>query len=192
LFLRRWLSREDGEAPSAVQAAAWVDVKRTYLELRPELRRVYLTLRDLAPYGAVATQLGFQVLADLEARVGDSTFYTAMLDFGPGSVDGWICNLLAAELGITEDRLIDASARELIAGDQRIPLTPLEYSLVSMLEARAGEPVSRSELLREVWGHGYEGGSNVVDALVRGLRKKCGDSASIIETVRGVGYRLRT
>jgi hypothetical protein len=192
LFLRRWLSREDGEAPSAVQAAAWVDVKRTYLELRPELRRVYLTLRDVAPYGAVATQLGFQVLADLEARIGDSAYCSAMLDFGPGSVDGWICNLLAAELGIAEDQLLDTSTRELIAGDQRIPLTPLEFSLVSMLEGRAGEPVSRSELLREVWGHGYEGGSNVVDALVRGLRKKCGESASMIETVRGVGYRLRT
>ena len=118
-------------------------------------------------------------------------FHSAMLDFGPGSVDGWICNLLAAELGITEDRLLDGATRELIAGDQRIPLTPLEFRLVEMLEGRPGEPVSRAELLREVWGHGYEGGSNVVDALVRGLRKKCGDAASMIETVRGVGYRLR-
>ncbi len=192
LFLRRWLSRDHGEGPSAVQAAAWIDVKRTYLELRPELRRVYLAVNDLTPYGAAATQLGFRVLDELETRIGDVPYFSAMLDFGPGSVDGWICNLLAAELGITEDRLIDTSARELIAGDQRIPLTPLEFSLVSMLEGRSGEPVSRSELLREVWGHGYEGGSNVVDALVRGLRKKCGDSASIIETVRGVGYRLRT
>ncbi len=191
LFLRRWLSQEHGEAPSAIQAAAWVDVKRTYLELRPELRRVYLAVRDLTPYAAAATQLGFQVLEDLGTRIGDSPFHSAMLDFGPGSVDGWICNLLAAELGITEDRLLDGSTRELIAGDRRIPLTPLEFSLVEMLEGRSGEAVSRAELLREVWGHGYEGGSNVVDALVRGLRKKCGDAASMIETVRGVGYRLR-
>jgi hypothetical protein len=191
LFLRRWLSRDEGEAPSAVQAAAWVDVKRTYLELRPELRRVYLTLQDIAPYGAVATQLGFSVLEDLAANLGDSPYYSAMLDFGPGSVDGWICNLLAAELGIVEDQLIDAGARELVVEGQRIPLTPLEFSLVAMLESRSGEAVSRSEILREVWGHGYEGGSNVVDAVVRGLRKKCGDAAGMFETVRGVGYRLR-
>ena len=54
LFLRRWLSDHDGEAPCPVQAAAWVDIKRTYLELRPQLRRVYLTLRDVGPYGPVA------------------------------------------------------------------------------------------------------------------------------------------
>ena len=51
-----------GEAPSPVQAACWVDVKRKYLELRPNLRRVYLTLRDLEPYAAAAQKLGFRVL----------------------------------------------------------------------------------------------------------------------------------
>ena len=60
-----------------------------------------------------------------------------------------------------------------------------------MLESRPGEAVSRSELLGNVWGHDYDGGSNVVDAVVRGLRKKCGEHADILETVRGVGYRLR-
>jgi hypothetical protein len=191
LFLRRWLSRIEGEAPSATQAAAWVDVKRTYLELRPELRRVYLTLKDVAPYGAAATQLGFTVLEDLVTNLGDTSYHSAMLDFGPGSVDGWICNLLATELGIVEDQLLDPGARELILADERIPLTPLEFSLVSLLESRSGEAVSRSEILREVWGHSYEGGSNVVDAVVRGLRKKCGEAANMFETVRGVGYRLR-
>jgi hypothetical protein len=166
-------------------------LKRTYLELRPELRRVYLTLQDVAPYGAAATQLGFTVLEDLVTNLGDTSYHSAMLDFGPGSVDGWICNLLATELGIVEDQLLDPGARELILADERIPLTPLEFSLVSLLESRSGEAVSRSEILREVWGHSYEGGSNVVDAVVRGLRKKCGEAANMFETVRGVGYRLR-
>lgn len=192
LFLRRWLSRDEGEAPSAVQAAAWVDIKRTYLELRPALRRVYLTLQDIAPYGPVATQLGFTIPEEGQVSLGDTPYHTAMLDFGPGSVDGWICNLLAAELGITEGRLLDAPTRELVLKDCRIPLTPLEYGVVSMLESRAGGAVSRSELLQQVWGHGYEGGSNVVDAVVRGLRRKCGESADFLETVRGVGYRVRT
>ncbi len=191
LFLRRWLSRGAGEAPCGEQGAAWVDVKRTYLELRPALRRVYLTLADLAPYAAAATELGFQVLEDATVSLDGVPCYTAMLDFGPGSVDGWIGNLVAAELGIDREQLLDAAARELVIGDARIALTPLEYGVVSMLDARGGAAVSRSELLEQVWGHGYGGGSNVVDAVVRGLRKKCGEHADIVETVRGVGYRLR-
>jgi hypothetical protein len=54
LFLRRWLSRDDGEKPSSVQATCWLDIKRTYMEMRPQLRRVYLALSDLTPYGPVA------------------------------------------------------------------------------------------------------------------------------------------
>src|SRR5580658_11149023 len=73
LFLRRWLSAEDGEAPSPVQAACWVDVKRKYLELRPHLRRVYLAVRDLKPYAAAAQKLGFRVLG---GAVGDG-YYSA-------------------------------------------------------------------------------------------------------------------
>jgi hypothetical protein len=190
LFIRRWLGREDGESPGAVQGASWIDLKRTYLELRPELRRVYLTVQDLAPYGPAATQLGFKVL-DEAAKLGDATYYSAALDFGPGSVDGWICDLLGAELGVADDQLLDPGTRELILGDEHIPLTPLEYGVVAMLESRPGEAISRGELLQNVWGQDYEGGSNVVDAVIRGLRKKCGEKAMIFETVRGVGYRLR-
>jgi hypothetical protein len=85
LFLRRWLSAHDGEAPSPVQAACWVDVKRKYLELRPHLRRVYLTVRDLEPYAAAALKLGFRVLVE----AGVDGWRSALLDFGPSSVDGW-------------------------------------------------------------------------------------------------------
>ena len=191
LFLRRWLSAEDGERPSGVQAAAWVDVKRTYLELRPELRRVYLAVEDLEPYAAVATELGFTVLEDSTVEIDGQQRFSAMLDFGPGSVDGWIANLVAAELGIVEDQLLDATTHELLLGGGRIALTPLEYGVVSMLESREGEGVSREALLEQVWGRNHDGSSNVVDAVVRGLRKKCGENAEIFETVRGVGYRLR-
>ena len=46
LFVRRWLSRQQGESPSPVQAAAWLDIKRHYLERRPRLQRVYLALAE--------------------------------------------------------------------------------------------------------------------------------------------------
>ena len=50
-------------------------------------------------------------------------------------------------------------------------------------------PLSREQLLSRVWGYDYDPGSNVVDTYVRYLRKKVG--AERIETVRGMGYRLR-
>lgn len=191
LLLRRWISTDVGESASAIQAAAWVDIKRTYLELRPGLRRVYLTLQDIGPYAAVATELGFAVVEEATAEFARQPYYTALLDFGPGSVDGWICNLVAAELGIAEEQLLDSTTREIILDGERISLTPLEFGVASMLEARDGAPVTRNELLEQVWGHGYDGGSNVVDAVVRTLRKKCGEHAGMFETVRGVGYRLQ-
>ena len=53
------------------------------------------------------------------------------------------------------------------------------------------QTISRCELLRDVWGTDYAGGSNVVDAVVRSFRVKLGVSAAVVETVRGSGYRLR-
>ena len=51
--------------------------------------------------------------------------------------------------------------------------------------------MTREELLREVWGHEWTGGSsNVVEVVVSGLRRKPGDRAVALQTVRGVGYRL--
>jgi hypothetical protein len=55
LFLRRWLSRDEGERPSPVQAALWLDIKLHYLALRPRLRRVYLCIVDPSPYAEVVS-----------------------------------------------------------------------------------------------------------------------------------------
>lgn len=102
LFIRRWLSRDHGESPGPVQGACWLDMKRTYMELRPKLRRVYLTVIDLPTYAPAATQLGFTPLEDLGITLDGSLYFTAMLDFGPGSVDGWLTRLAAGELGLDE------------------------------------------------------------------------------------------
>ena len=50
--------------------------------------------------------------------------------------------------------------------------------------------MERATLLRDVWGYDYAGGSNVIEALVKSLRRKLGDRAPAIETVRGLGYRF--
>jgi hypothetical protein len=191
LFLRRWLAAETGEAPSAVQGACWVDLKRKYLELRPTLRRVYLTVQDLAPYAAVAQRLGFQVLPDRTAQPDTNGYSTAMLDFGPSSVDGWLARLVAAELGVEDNELLDCAARELVLERGRISLSKLEFGVMEYFQRHVGEAVPRIALLENVWEQSYDGGSNVVDVVIRALRKKLGDKASVIETVQGVGYRLR-
>jgi hypothetical protein len=191
LLLRRWLAAETGEAPSAVQAACWVDLKRKYLELRPHLRRVYLTLQNLQPYAAVAQTLGFQVLPEHGVSADGESCSTAMLDFGPSSVDGWLARLVAAELGVEENGLLDSAARELVLDGRRVSLTRLEFGVMEFLQRHAGQAVPRSALLENVWEQNFDGGSNVVDVIIRALRKKLGARASAVETVQGVGYRLR-
>ena len=100
LFLRRWLARTTGEAPSAVQGACWLDIKRAYMALRPSLRRLYTTVIDLETYGPIVTPLGFAPLEGVHVSIEGNTYYTAALDFGPSSVDGWIASVVGAELGI--------------------------------------------------------------------------------------------
>lgn len=191
LLLRRWLSEEHGESPSPMQAACWLDIKRTYMELRPRLRRVLTAVRELAPYGPTVERLGFRPVADATVEVDGARYYTMVLDFGPLSVDGWLAGLVAAELGVEEKPVLDAGGRELSLGDRHIPLTPRESAVLAYLWQRDGRVVTREALLDEVWEPDYDGGSNVVDVVVRSLRRKLGDRASMIETVRGAGYRLR-
>ena len=188
LFLRRWLSRADGERPCPVQAACWLDIKRTYMEMRPLLRRVYLTLHDLSVYAPIAQRLGFQTLAG-ETELSGTSYISAMLDFGPASVDGWLAGLGTAELGI-EEEMLDAQAHELVLEGKRVKLTKLEFEVFQYLYHRKGTAVTRASLVEDVWGWKHTG-SNVVEAVVRSLRKKLGDRSSLIETIRGLGYRFR-
>jgi class 3 adenylate cyclase len=95
LFLRRWLDRATGDLPSDSQAACWLDVKRTYMELRSTLRRLYAVVRNAEAYALEA--LGFVPLPGAEVRLGGATYSTRMLDFGAGSVVGWLGRLAEVE-----------------------------------------------------------------------------------------------
>jgi hypothetical protein len=191
LLIRRWLSLEHGEMPSPVQAACWLDCKRTYLELRPNYRRTYATACDMDTYAPVLMKLGFRPLPRYDVTLDGVTYHTAVLDLGPASVDGWLDGLIGSELGVEEGGILDVDARELVLDDQRIGLTPLEFGVMHYLYQHEGKAVNRVSLLEDVWGYAYEGGSNVVDTVVRSLRKKLGERAPLIATVRGVGYRFR-
>ena len=187
---RRWLAAGTGEGPSGVQAAALLDVKRDYFRLRPHLGRLYLSVRDPRPFLDALRTLGFRPF-DEPIEVGGEPFHLAALDFGPDSVDGWLNRIAAAELGESDQPFLDERDRSVDLGGARIQLSPLEFGVLNTLATHPATPVSRADLLREVWGTSYDGGSNTVDVVIRSLRRKLGAVADRIETVRGVGYRLR-
>jgi two-component system copper resistance phosphate regulon response regulator CusR len=88
------------------------------------------------------------------------------------------------------DLALDLRTRRATVGDRSVELTAREFTLAETLIRHAGQVLSREQLLSHVWGYDFDPGSNVVDVYIRYLRKKLG--ADRIETVRGMGYRLRT
>jgi hypothetical protein len=191
LGLRRWLEMDAGELPCPSQAACWLDVKRTYLLLRPDLRGIYTVVADVPTYWPVVQPLGFVPATASPTIVGDRAYASVWLDFGPQSVDGWLTRLAAGELEMREVLALDAGSHELIVDGDRVSLTPLEFGVIHSLRQSDGSGVSRDKLLDEVWGYEFDGGSNVVDVVVSSLRQKLGARRDLLETVRGVGYRLR-
>jgi hypothetical protein len=198
LWIRRTLDRDSGEGPSTGQAACWLDIKRTYLELRPRLRWVYTCYCHSELYRRSFEQLGFRLMDEGRPVLDRVMPHTFRLDMGVDSVDGWLGNLLAQETGTTAGEaagyspLLDEQARELVVNGSRIGLTPLEFGVLAYLVARPNRAVARYELVEAVWGYGKEAStSNVVETVVRSVRKKLGAHRNALETVRGIGYRYR-
>lgn len=188
LFSLKMLAFETGDAPSAVQGTLWMDIKRTYMEY-PQTRRVYCLIDDTKTWLPVLAALGFSSIDSIKL---DGKAYTVVVnDFGPQLVPGWMAGLVDTQLGITPPFALDDEARELVVGNQHVGLTRLEFNLMQYLVQHEGKAVSRDELLNTVWGYDYDGGSNIVDGMVRSLRKKLADNGKCIESVAGVGYKLR-
>ena len=85
---------------------------------------------------------------------------------------------------------LDRRAHELFADGRPIALTMKEYELVQLLMENPGMAFSREQLLERAWDCGYDGGTRTVDVHIQTLRSKLGAHGAMIETVRGVGYRL--
>lgn len=100
LLLRRWLGRESGELESPPVSACWLDLKRTYMELHPRLRRVYSALVDLPALAPIFVPLGFGPVPDASVEFGGVAYQPVVLDFGEGSVDGWLSRLIDAEIAV--------------------------------------------------------------------------------------------
>jgi two-component system, OmpR family, response regulator RegX3 len=88
------------------------------------------------------------------------------------------------------DLEIDARTRRVTLGGEEIPLTPKEFDLLVLLADDPGAVCSRTRILEEVWDPHWYGPTKTLDVHVASLRKKLGDPGWI-ETVRGVGFRLR-
>ena len=86
------------------------------------------------------------------------------------------------------DLMLDPARRRVTRGETEISLTAREYALLEYLMRRAGEVVSKTELLDHVWDASLETAPNAVEVYVGYLRRKLGRDA--LETVRGAGYRL--
>ncbi len=91
-----------------------------------------------------------------------------------------------------EDLVVDAVHRTVRRGTRLVQVTPLEYELLAYLGQRPGTPVSREELLANVWHHDPSEPTNTVEVFVSNLRRKLesGGEPRILHTIRGAGYAL--
>ncbi len=90
---------------------------------------------------------------------------------------------------VVGDLSLDLRTRRATVAGREVELTAREFALAEMLARHPDQVLSREQLLSGVWGFDFDPGSNVVDVYVRYLRRKLGRER--IETVRGLGYRLR-
>ena len=153
---------------------------------------------------------GVGVLAEVPCLVAISVGQAQKLDGNDGFDDFILLPYIPAELYMRVRRAewrrsefagkervkigamcIDLAGHEVTVDGRKIDLTHQEFALLRFLSQHRGRVFSREQLLNRVWGVNYYGGSRTVDIHVRRLRMKLGTMAEPIETVRGVGYKMK-
>ena len=86
--------------------------------------------------------------------------------------------------------VVDDKAHSVMAEGHGVELTLKEYNLLLILLNNVGTVLTRDMLLTKIWGYDFDGETRTVDVHVRTLRHKLGEAGTIIDTVRGVGYRI--
>ncbi|MGW7198872.1 response regulator transcription factor [Streptomyces chryseus] len=94
----------------------------------------------------------------------------------------------ASPVVVVGDLRVDTASRRVHAGEDEVVLTAKEFAVLEQFAVRAGEVVSKAQILEHVWDFAYDGDPNIVEVYVSALRRKLG--APRIQTVRGAGYRL--
>ena len=100
--------------------------------------------------------------------------------------------------GKVEDRIdmelagvrMDIRKHEVTVDGKQVALTLKEFELLEKLMRNQGIVLTRDQLLTEIWGYDFDGETRTVDVHIRTLRQKLGEKGEIIQTVRGVGYRV--
>jgi DNA-binding response OmpR family regulator len=158
-----------------------VSVLRDLMEARPEQRVLILSALSDVGSKVECLELGASdylpkpfALAELVARIRARLRQPAA---GPDE-------RVLRRGGVT----LDLVRRVADAGGGEVVLSEREFLMLRNLMTRAGDVCTRQRLLEEVWGYGFDPGSNVVDVCVGRVRAKLGPE--VIETVRGVGYRF--
>ena len=189
------LDETAGAAPDAI----FVDARRDLIQAR-SLCRLLRTTGVSAPVFAVLSEGGLVALT-AEWGVDDMLLDTA----GPGEVDARlrlatgrvpaISGEGAAEPGVVRagDLTIDEGTYTCKLRGRSLDLTFKEFELLKYLAQHPGRVFTRAQLLQEVWGYDYYGGTRTVDVHVRRLRAKLGvEHEQLIGTVRHVGYKFVT
>ena len=89
-----------------------------------------------------------------------------------------------------EELYLNVGRHEVRYREEKIELTRKEFELLQYLMENKGLVMTRNQILCHVWGYDFDGETRTVDVHVRTLRQKLGEAGSLIETVRGVGYRI--
>ena len=85
---------------------------------------------------------------------------------------------------------LSVERHEVLVSGAPVSLTYKEFELLSLLFEHLGTVLTRDRILREVWGYEFDGENRTVDVHIRTLRQKLGAAGDVIETVRGVGYKI--
>jgi DNA-binding response OmpR family regulator len=157
------------------------------------LAKILVTTGISAPMILIVTEGG---LAAINAEWGASDII--LESAGPGEIDARIRLALSR---VQESRssgkistsgvVIDEASYSAKVNGQPLDLTYKEFELLRFLTQHPGRVFTRDQLLSEVWGYDYFGGTRTVDVHIRRLRAKLGDLESLIGTVRNVGYRFQ-
>lgn len=89
-----------------------------------------------------------------------------------------------------ENLYVCPGRHEVTVDQEPVNLTLKEYEMLCLLLKNSGTVLSRTQLLNQIWGYEFDGESRTVDVHIRTLRQKLGPAGDLVETVRGVGYKI--
>ena len=137
---------------------------------------------------------GITILKKLRVRPNTRRLPVIMLTARGSEYDTVIGLDSGADAGAEEYQaanLYVCPSRHVVTVDrQNVNLTLKEYEVLCLLLKNSGTVLSRTQLLNQVWGYEFDGESRTVDVHIRTLRQKLGTAGDLIETVRGVGYKI--